>query len=271
MLSDEERWGQFPISGWLFINIKQNGLQSYALSFAWDKYRMSALNNEHAHERLLKFSNFPDEYHLHILSTLQWRHNERDCVSNHRRLDCILNPLVRRRSKKTSKLRVTGLCVGNSPGTGEFPAQIASNAENVSIWWRHHEHEAICWNSCSYSTQLASITIRCNALYPEKSSDRKLSSLCDTNGFCSDIHKHSHWRQIMMTSSNGNIFCVTGHLCGESNGYRWIPRTRLVTRSFDVSFDLRLNKRLSKQSWGWWFETPPRPLWRHSNVVNFTK
>ena len=42
------------------------------------------------------------------------------------------------RSKKTSKLRVTGLCVGNSPGTGEFPAQMANNAENVSIWWRHH-------------------------------------------------------------------------------------------------------------------------------------
>ena len=46
----------------------------------------------------------------------------------------ILNRLFRRRSKKTSKLRVTGLCAGNSPGTGEFPAQMASNAENVSIW-----------------------------------------------------------------------------------------------------------------------------------------
>ena len=42
------------------------------------------------------------------------------------------------RSKKTSKLRVTGLCAGNSPVTGEFPAQRASNAENVSIWWHHH-------------------------------------------------------------------------------------------------------------------------------------
>ena len=41
--------------------------------------------------------------------------------------------------KKISKLRVTGLCVGNSPLTGEFPAQKASNAENVSIWLRHHE------------------------------------------------------------------------------------------------------------------------------------
>ena len=49
------------------------------------------------------------------------------------------NRLFRRRSKKTSKLRVTGLCVGNSPGTGEFPAQMASNVENVSIWWRHHD------------------------------------------------------------------------------------------------------------------------------------
>ena len=43
------------------------------------------------------------------------------------------------RAKKTSKLRVTGLCVGNSPVTGEFHAQMASNAENVSLWWRHHE------------------------------------------------------------------------------------------------------------------------------------
>ena len=42
--------------------------------------------------------------------------------------------------KKTSKLRVAGLCVRNSPGTGEFPVQMASNAENVSIWWRHHEN-----------------------------------------------------------------------------------------------------------------------------------
>ena len=40
--------------------------------------------------------------------------------------------------KKTSKLHVTGLCAENSPGTGEFPAQMASNAEYVSIWWRDH-------------------------------------------------------------------------------------------------------------------------------------
>ena len=71
--------------------------------------------------------------------TLQWRHNGHDCVSNHQRLDCLRTGLFRPRSKKTSKFRVTGLCEGNSPVTGEFPAQRASNAEIVSIWWRHHE------------------------------------------------------------------------------------------------------------------------------------
>ena len=70
--------------------------------------------------------------------TLQWRHNGRDGASNRLPYDCLLNRLFRRRSKKTSNLGVTGLCVGNSPVTGEFPTQRASNAENVSIWWRHH-------------------------------------------------------------------------------------------------------------------------------------
>ena len=74
----------------------------------------------------------------------------------------------------------------------------------------------------------------------------------------------------MMTSSNGNILRVTVYSCGEFTGHRWIPRTqRPVTRSFDVFFDLRLNKRLSKQSWGWWLETPSRSLWRHCNAIAF--
>ena len=70
--------------------------------------------------------------------SLQWRHNGCDGVLNHQPHHCLLSRLFRRRSMKTSKLRVTGLCAGNSPVTGEFPAQMASNAENVSIWWRHH-------------------------------------------------------------------------------------------------------------------------------------
>ena len=70
--------------------------------------------------------------------SLQWRHNERDGVSNHRCLHCLFNCWFWWRSKKTSKIRVTGLCAGNSPVTGEFPAQKISNVEDVSIWWRHH-------------------------------------------------------------------------------------------------------------------------------------
>ena len=69
---------------------------------------------------------------------LYWRHNDHDGVSNHQPHGCLLSPLFRRRSKKTSKLRVTGLCAGKFTGTGKFPAQRANNAENVSIWWRHH-------------------------------------------------------------------------------------------------------------------------------------
>ena len=83
------------------------------------------------------------------LTASRWCHSKRDGVSNHQPHDC----LFRRRSQKTSKLRVTGLCAGNSPVTGEFPAQMASYAENVSIWWRHHENIwwpciLLCSSSC---------------------------------------------------------------------------------------------------------------------------
>ena len=75
---------------------------------------------------------------------LESRRNEHDAVSNHRSLESLLNRLFRRESKKISKLRVTGLCEGNSPVAVEFPAQRASNAENVSIWWRHHRSRFFC-------------------------------------------------------------------------------------------------------------------------------
>ena len=128
--------------------------------------------------------------------TLRWRHNGRDSVSNHLPHDCLLNRLLRRRSKKTPKLCITGLCAGNLPGTG--------NAENVSISWRHH------------------------VIKPLKLMEESITMQC-----------------------------------GEFIGHRWIPRTK--ASDADVFFDLSLNKRLSKQSWGWWFETPLRPLWRHCN------
>ena len=82
---------------------------------------------------------------LRIIS-LHWRHDGWDSVSNHQCLECLFNRLFRRRSKKTSNLRVTGLCEGNSPVTDKFPSQRASNAKNVSIWWRHHgTWLLLCW------------------------------------------------------------------------------------------------------------------------------
>ena len=76
----------------------------------------------------------------HIVA-LQLRHNGCDSVSNHQPHDCLLNGSFRRRSKKTSKLRVTGLCAGKSPVAADFPAQMASDTEKGSIWWRHHSRQ----------------------------------------------------------------------------------------------------------------------------------
>ena len=72
---------------------------------------------------------------------------------------------------------------------------------------------------------------------------------------------NTRWRHQMETFSALLVLCA-----GNSPVPGQFPEQRPVTRSFDVFFDLRLNKRLSKQSWGWWFETLSRPLWRHCNV-----
>ena len=91
---------------------------------------------------------------MHPQLSLRWRHNGHDSVSNHQPHDCLLSRLLGCGSKKTSKLRVTGLCAGNSPGTGEFSAQMASYAENVSIWWRHHVRQRLkCMLTGLYTTK----------------------------------------------------------------------------------------------------------------------
>ena len=68
------------------------------------------------------------------------------------------------------------------------------------------------------------------------------------------------WRHQMET-----FFALLALCAGNSPVTCEFPAQRPVTRSFDVFFDPRLYKRLSKQSWGWWFETPSCPLWRHCN------
>ena len=92
----------------------------------------------------LWYSWYPSAWHISI--SLLWRYNGHHGVSNHHPHECLPNRSFMHRSNKTSKLRVTGLCAGNSPETGEFPAQMASNAENVSIWWRHHVMHSDSWS-----------------------------------------------------------------------------------------------------------------------------
>ena len=142
---------------------------------------------------------------------LRWRHNHPDGVSNHQPHDCLLNRLVRRRSKKTSKLRVTGLCTGSSPVTGEFPAQMASKAEmfpfddvTVGIWIK------LCKPTVkSQQSANSGVHIVWEALQ---------------HGWVFGLWKTR--TRSTMTSSNGNIFRVTGPLCGEFTGDRWIPLTK---------------------------------------------
>ena len=83
---------------------------------------------------------------------------------------------------------------------------------------------------------------------------------CDNQGTAS-----RWWRHQMETFSTLLPICV-----GNSPVIGDFPAQRPVTRSFDVFFDLRLNKWLSNQWWGWWFEMPSRPLWRHCNVTMIT-
>ena len=83
--------------------------------------------------------------------------------------------------------------------------------------------------------------------------------------FCSDrkliCQWVTWWRHQMETFTALLAICA-----GNSSVLGEFPTQRPVTRSFDVFFDLRLNKQLSKQWWGWWFETLSHPLWRHHNV-----
>ena len=76
------------------------------------------------------------------------------------------------------------------------------------------------------------------------------------------LGKLAWWRHQMEKKSALLALCA-----GNSSITNEFPVQRPVTRSFDVFFDLSLNKRLSKQSWGWWFDTPSRSLWRYYNEI----
>ena len=105
---------------WLFIR----GHDIHLIYPEYTGFSTRSVASEHIHQS-------PQATETDVTNTaLQWRHDKRDVVSNHQPHDCLLKRLFRRKSRETSKLRVTGLCAGNSPVTGEFPAQWASNAES---------------------------------------------------------------------------------------------------------------------------------------------
>ena len=172
---------------------------------------------------------------------LRWRHNGRDSVSNHQPHDCLLNRLFRRRSNKTSRLRVTGLCAGNSPETGEFPAQMASYDALITV--------SLCWLKCIGTEE---ILISVSYHFSQE----------PCNLYFSEFVFEFPWRRHQMETSSALLALCAGN----SPVTDEFPSKRPVTRSFDVFFDLCRNKPMSKQSWGWWFETPSCPLWRHYNV-----
>ena len=87
--------------------------------------------------------------------------------------------------------------------------------------------------------------------------------------FSASVDGFKNGHTVMMTSSDGYVFRVTGPCTGNSPVTGEFPAQRPVTRSFDVFFHLSLNKqlKLSKQSQGRWFETPSCPLWHHCNGI----
>ena len=134
---------------------------------------------------------------LSIMSSVRWSHNGRNSVSNHQSHHCLLNRLFRRRSKKTSKLRVTGLCVWNSPGTSEFPVQMASNAENVSIWWRHHDisNKNHLWLHSNRFVHTGRICVYRETMVQLKTKDRQFDNLVVTGGTVSCHYDNARCNQ----------------------------------------------------------------------------
>ena len=127
--------------------------------------------------------------------------------------------LFRCRSKKISKFRVTGLWEGNSPVTGEFPAQRASSrtVENASIWWRHHGQAITCSSICQEHFGLTtayenSLFCRMTNVHPNKTKWCSPGTQFILSYHISFLTSLAQRQYYMMTSSNGNIFRVTGHL-----------------------------------------------------------
>ena len=142
---------------------------------------------------------------------------------------------------------------------------LSLKATNVPIEdYKHHTYEGLYaakWESNLFFHVISHIEkilhyVKLNSLRHYQCQSKRTIWVVTWQQLTKNCQRHGMKKsKAVSTSSSGNIFRVTGHLC----------RQRPVTRSLDVFFDLRLNKRLSKQWWGCSFETPSRPLWRHYN------
>ena len=204
-------------------------------------------------------------------SSLRWRHNGHDGVSNHQPHHCLLNRLFGCRSKKHQSSASLAFVRGIHRGPVNFPHKWPVTRKMFPFddvimylegWltqvdtWTYGKcvgdtHQRSVWflmQRCKWSTRIKSISLRMSITF----TGCKLTI--------------SWWRHQMETFSALLAICA-----GNSPVSGEFPAQRPVTRSFDVFFDLRPNKRLSKPSRGWWFETLSNPLWRHRNVYQYAR
>ena len=134
---------------------------------------MAILKDVIGQQRLLRLIDIQRNFVQNKTGTslsLQWCHNERDIISNHRRLECLLSRLFRRRLKKITKLRLTD----HPPVVGGFPSQRTSNAQNASISWRHH---VVSTGACWWSSAVRCWKAKSNVM----TGLRSLEGLCQWN------------------------------------------------------------------------------------------
>ena len=157
-------------------------------------------------------------------------------------------------------IRLTSLALWQSNDCPSASKATLMNMDKYFIWIHYerlHNHNKAKHNK----TVCIFLGIYCTCLWP------------DANGWVEGYYRSNKSESLFVPTVAAEhdavikwkLFRVTGPLCGEFTGHRLILAQRPVTRNFDVFYDLCLNKRLSKQSWGWWFETSSRSSCRHCN------
>ena len=133
--------------------------------------------------------------------------------------------------RKHQKLRITGLCEGNSPVTGEFPTQRASDAENISIWWRHHGSNPFYRQNREYSDVFSdlelmmpwqhAISIQCGVNIPEigTASYKNITAVCDVLVPCVGICLALARVDVVWSPMDVTKFNLIGWIRGRGHGF----------------------------------------------------